>query len=132
MDKSAELLPDSGDVTCQSSSPPVHPDDYSQARNRVMAYLKALCLPEHEAAVYAAEALARAQREQHLHPVVSAMRALRAVLTEHSIDLPFSTPSDLSDVNAAPALNRSSMLPVELDRMPWWTFFCKYILRKKP
>lgn len=132
MDKSAEQLPDSGDVTCQSSSNQARPDDYAPARNRVMAYLKALCLPEHEAAVYAAEALARMQHEQNLHPVVSAMRALRAVLSEHSIDAGCGLSNSLADGGAVPALNRSSMLPVELDRMPWWTFFCKYILRKKP
>jgi hypothetical protein len=62
-----------------------------------------------------------------MHPVAAAMKALRAVLSEAQRDMDCAA----QQITSMPPLNRDSMLAVELDRKPWWTFFAKYILRKK-
>ena len=127
MDNTADILPEHfGESTSQ------HPvdrreDDHRYARERVLAYLKALSVPEQKAADCAAEAVQRAERNQGMHPVAAAMQALRAVLSEDQRDMDFTA----QQITSMPPLNRDSMLAVELDRKPWWTFFAKYILRKK-
>ena len=139
MDNTADILPEHfGESTSQ------HPvdrreDDHHYARERVLAYLKALGVPEQKAADCAAEAMQRAERTQGMHPVAAAMQALRAVLREEQRDMEFAAQQIFSRnssdgaglITSMPPLNRDSMLAVELDRKPWWTFFAKYILRKK-
>ncbi len=115
----------------QASSQEPHPDDVLLAQQRVMAYLKALGIPEPDASAYAAAALQQSRQTTNLHPVVSAMRALHALLITQQIDSPWGSLDSLRGTIVAPALNRSSMLPIELDRTPWRTFFRKHILRKK-
>jgi len=139
MEKPADILPESfGEY---ASQPPgdVREDDHHCARKRVLAYLKALGIPEQKAADCAAEAVRRAERNQGMHPVAAAMRALRAVLSEDQNASGYDAQQIISqnsntwpgEIASMPPLNRDSMLAVELDRKPWWTFFAKYILRKK-
>jgi hypothetical protein len=139
MDNTADILPEHFG---ESASP--HPgdgreDDHRYARERVLAYLNMLSVPEQKAADCAAEAMRRAERTQGMHPIAAAMQALRAVLSEEQRDMKFAAQQIFSrnssdgagQITSMPPLNRDSMLAVELDRKPWWTFFAKYILRKK-
>jgi len=127
MDNTADILPESFGESASPLSGDVRQDDHHYARERVLAYLKALGVPEQKAADCAAEAVQRAERNQGMHPVAAAMQALRAVLSEDQRDMDFAA----QQITSMPPLNRDSMLAVELDRKPWWTFFAKYILRKK-
>jgi hypothetical protein len=139
MDSTADILPECFDESASQLSGEVREDDHHYARERVLAYLKALGIPEQKAADCAAEAVRRAERTQGMHPVAAAMQALRAVLSEdqnasgYDAQQIFSHNSNTwpGEIASMPPLNRDSMLAVELDRKPWWTFFAKYILRKK-
>ena len=139
MDNTADILPESFGESASPLSGDVLEDDHHYARERVLAYLKALGVPEQKAAYFSAEALQRAEREECLHPVAAAMRALRAVLREDKNAAGYAAQQILfhnsnagpKEIASMPPLNRYSMLAVELDRKPWWTFFAKYILRKK-
>jgi len=142
MEKTADNLLES---FSESASPPageVREDDHQYARKRVLAYLKTLGVPEQKAADIAAEALRRAEREQDMHPVAAAMRALRAVLSKDQNAAGYDAQPEQQilshnscawsgEITSMPPLNRSSMITEELDRKPWWTFFTKYILRRK-
>ena len=139
MDNTADILPESFGESASQLSSDVREDDHHYARERVLAYLKALGIPEQKAADCAAEAVRRAERNQGMHPVAAAMRALRAVLSEDQNASGYDAQQIFShnantwpgEIASMPPLNRDSMLAVELDRKPWWTFFAKYILRKK-
>jgi hypothetical protein len=142
MEKTADILPEKFSESVSKPPGKVCEDDHQYARKRVLEYLKTLGVPEQKAAELAAEVLQRAEREQGMHPVISAMRVLRVMLSENKIVAGYAAPpgeqklSDSAnvwsrDIISMPALNRDSMLPVEIDRKPWWTFFSKYILRKK-
>jgi hypothetical protein len=140
MDKTVDILPGgSGESACHVTGD-MREDDHRCAQERVLVYLKALGMPEQKAADCAAEAMRRAGQETGMHPIAAAMRALRAVLSEDQRDINcaaqqifFRNASDgAGQITSMPPLNRDSMLAVELDRKPWWTFFTKYILRKKP
>jgi hypothetical protein len=139
MDNTADILPESFGESASPLSGDVREDDHHYARERVLAYLKALGVPEQKAADCAAEAVRRAKRNQGMHPVAAAMRALRAVLSEDQNASGYAAQQIsshnasalLGEIASMPPLNRDSMLAVELDRKPWWTFFAKYILRKK-
>jgi hypothetical protein len=139
MDNTADILPESFGESASPLSGDVREDDHHYARERVLAYLKALGVPEQKAADCAAEAMQRAERTQGMHPVAAAMQALRAVLREEQKATGYAAPqilvhnanTGLKVLASMPPLNRDSMLAVELDRKPWWTFFAKYILRKK-
>jgi hypothetical protein len=139
MDKAADLLPECFGESASQLPGDGCADDHRYARERVIAYLKALGVPEQKAADCAAEAVRRAERAQGLHTVAAAMQALRAVLSEEQKATEYAAPQiHVHNANTGPKviasmppLNRDSMLAVELDRKPWWTFFAKYILRKK-
>jgi hypothetical protein len=139
MDNTADILPESFGESASPLSGDRREDDHRYARERVLAYLKALGVPEQKAADCAAEAVRRAERNQGMHPIAAAMQALRAVLSEEQRDMEFAAQQIFSrnasdgagQITSMPPLNRDSMLAVELDRKPWWTFFAKYILRKK-
>ncbi len=139
MDNTADILPEHFGESASQHPVDRREDDHHYARERVLAYLKALGVPEQKAADCAAEAMQRAERTQGMHPVAAAMQALRAVLSEEQRDMEFAAPQIFSrnsndgagQITSMPPLNRDSMLAVELDRKPWWTFFAKYILRKK-
>jgi hypothetical protein len=139
MDNTADILPESFGESASPLSGDMREDDHHYARERVLAYLKALGVPEQKAADCAAEAMRRAERAQGMHPVAAAMQALRSVLREDknasgyaAQQIFFRNSSDgAGQITSMPLLNRDSMLAVELDRKPWWTFFAKYILRKK-
>jgi hypothetical protein len=140
MDKTVDILPvRSGASVCHVTED-LREDDHRCAQERVLAYLKALGVPEQKAADCAAEAMQRAGRETGMHPIAAAMQALRAVLSEDQRDMECAAQQIFSrnssdgagQITSMPPLNRDSMLAVELDRKPWWTFFTKYILRKKP
>ena len=127
MDNTADILPERFDESASQHPGDGREDDHRYARERVLAYLNMLSVPEQKAADCAAEAVRRAERTQGMHPVAAAMQALRAVLSEDQRDMDFAA----QQITSMPPLNRDSMLAVELDRKPWWTFFAKYILRKK-
>ena len=138
MDKTTDILPEcSIESAFQPTSDP-REDEYGYALERVLAYLKALRVPEEKAADYAAEAVRMAGQAQSMHLVAAAMQALWVVLRKDQNALGdvaqqiFShTASDgAGQIASMPPLNRDSMLAVELDRKPWWTFFTKYVLRK--
>jgi hypothetical protein len=139
MDNTADILPERFDESASQHPGDGREDDHRYARERVLAYLNMLSVPEQKAADCAAEAVRRAERTQGMHPVAAAMQALRAVLSEdqnasgYDAQQIFSHNSNTwpGEIASMPPLNRDSMLAVELDRKPWWTFFAKYILRKK-
>jgi hypothetical protein len=142
MEKPADILPESFGESASQRSGDVRQDDHHYAQERVRAYLKALGVPEQKAADCAAEALRRTAQEQGMHPVTAAMRALRAVLSEEQKATGYTAQPEQQilshnsctwsgEIASMPPLNRASMLAVEIDRKPWWTFFAKYILRKK-
>ena len=140
MDNTADILPERFGESASQHPGDGREDDHRYARERVLAYLKALGVPEQKAADCAAEAVQRAERNQGMHPVAAAMQALRAVLREDKNASGYAAQQIsshnasalLGEIASMPPLNRDSMLAVELDRKPWWTFFAKYILRKKP
>ena len=142
MEKPADILPESFGESAYQPPGEVREEDHQYAGNRVLAYLKALGIPEQKAADCAAEAVRRAESEQGMHPVTAAMRALRAVLSEEQKATGYTAQPEQQilshnsctwsgEIASMPPLNRASMLAVEIDRKPWWTFFAKYILRKK-
>jgi hypothetical protein len=142
MEKPADILPVSFSESISQPSGEAREDDHQYARKRVLAYLKTLGVPEQNAADFTAEALRRAAREQGMHPVIAAMRALRAVLSEGQNAAVYAAQPGQripvhnscarpGEIASMPPLNRSSMITEELDRKPWWTFFARYILRKK-
>ena len=97
-------------------------DEWQRAHERLLQYGAALSLPLQRAQELAAEALRRAQQDRAAHPVAASLQALRQVLEEQA---------DAAPVSSMPPLKRGSMLPVDIDRQPWWTFFKKRILGKK-
>jgi hypothetical protein len=97
-------------------------DEWQQAHERLLQYGAALSLPLHQAQELAAEALRRAQQDRAARPVAASLQALRQVLEEQADAVP---------VSSMPPLKRGSMLSVDIDRQPWWTFFKKRILRKR-
>jgi hypothetical protein len=97
-------------------------DEWRRAHEHLLQYGAALSLPLQRAQELAAEALRRAQQGHAAHPVAASLQALRQVLEEQAGAAP---------VSSMPLLKRGSMLPVDIDRQPWWTFFKKRILRKK-
>ena len=142
MEKPADILPESFSEFVSPPAGEVREDDHQYARKRALIYLKTLAIPEQKAAVFAAEALRRAEREQGRHPVAATMRALRAVLSEcqnaegydaqPEQQIPYhNVCTQPGELTSMPSLNRASMLSVELDRKPWWTFFINHILRRK-
>jgi hypothetical protein len=139
MNNTDDSLPESFGKSASQLSGDVREDDHHYARERVLAYLKALGVSEQKAADCTAEAVRRAERNQGMHPVAAAMQALRAVLSEEQKATGYDAQqifshnanTGLKVITSMPPLNRDSMLAVELDRKPWWTFFAKYILRKK-
>jgi hypothetical protein len=97
-------------------------DEWRRAHERLLQYGAALSLPLHQAQELAAEALRRAQQDRAARPVAVSLQALRQVLEEQA---------DAAPVSSMPPLKRGSMLPVDIDRQPWWTFFKKCFMGKK-
>jgi hypothetical protein len=97
---------------------PALTDDWRLARERLMLYLELLSVPRQQADELLAEAIRRAAQQPRANPVSGAMAALRELLGEEKLRIP-----------SMPPLNRGAMVPVEIDRQPWWTFFKKRILR---
>jgi hypothetical protein len=97
-------------------------DEWRRAHELLLQYGAALSLPLQRAQELAAGALRRAQQDRAAHPVAASLQALRQVLEEQA---------DAAPISSMPLLKRGSMLPVDIDRQPWWTFFKKRVLRKK-
>jgi hypothetical protein len=95
-------------------------DDWRLARERLMLYLELLSMPRQQADKLATEAIHRAGLGPRENPVKAAMVALWELLGEEKLR-----------ITSMPPLNRGAMVPVEIDRQPWWTFFKKRILRLK-
>jgi hypothetical protein len=140
MANTADILSERSSTSDTKSRGDLREGDYRYALERVLTYLRALGVPEQKAADYAAEAVDRAEHAQNMHPVAAAMQALRAVLGKDQKALGCAARKIYSpdagagagQITSMPPLNRDSMLAVELDRNPWWTFFTRYVLRKKP
>jgi len=124
MKNSSDTLPAKGAEASAQNQPgpsgPLLSDDWRLARERLMLYLELLRTPRQRADELAAEAIRQAGLETRPNPVSAAMRALRELLGEEKVR-----------IASMPPLNRGAMVPVEIDRQPWWTFFKKHILRKK-
>jgi len=99
---------------------PPRTDDWRLAHERLMLYLELLSVPRQKADELLAEAIRRAGLESRENPVKDAMAALQQLLGEENLR-----------IASMPPLNRGAMVPVEIDRQPWWTFFKKHVLRKK-
>jgi len=95
-------------------------DDWRLARERLLLYLELMRVPRQQADELAAEALRRAGQKTAGQPVSGAMHALHQLLG-----------AEKPRIASMPPLHRDAMVPVEIDRQPWWTFFKKRILRKK-
>lgn len=95
-------------------------DDWRLARERLMLYLELLRVPQQQANELLSEAIRRAGLTPRENPVKDAMRELYQLLEEEKFR-----------IASMPPLSRGAMVPVEIDRQPWWTFFKKRILRKK-
>jgi len=95
-------------------------DEWRLARARIMLYLKLLLVPPQKADELLAEAIRRSGLETRENPIKDSMRALHQLLGEEN-----------SRTASMPPLKRGAMVPVEIDRQPWWTFFKKLVLRKK-
>jgi hypothetical protein len=96
------------------------PDDMQLARERLMLYLELLRVPPQQADELLAKAIRQAQLATGGNPIQDAMRALQELLGEEKVR-----------IASMPPLNRGAMVPVEIDRQPWWTFLKKRILRMK-
>jgi hypothetical protein len=95
-------------------------DEWRLAHARVRLYLELLRVSPQQADELLAEAIRRSGLETRGNPAKDSMRALRQLLGEDSLQ-----------TASMPPLKRGAMVPVEIDRQPWWTFFKKLILRKK-
>jgi hypothetical protein len=121
MKNSFEIMQTKGaEAARQGTAGPPLTDEWRQARERVMLYLELLGVPRQQADALALEALLRASREPCVNPFADAMGALHELLGEQRLR-----------ISSMPPLNRGAMVPVEIDRRPWLTFFKKRILRKK-
>jgi hypothetical protein len=95
-------------------------DDWRLARERLKLYLELLRVPQQQADELLDEAIRRAGQEPSENPVSDAMAALHKILGKEP-----------PRIVSMPPLQRGAMVPVEIDRQPWWTFVKKRILRKK-
>jgi hypothetical protein len=95
-------------------------DEWRLAHARVRLYLELLRMSPQQADELAAEAIRLSGMETRGNPAKDSMRALRQLLGEESLQ-----------AASMPPLKRGAMVPVEIDRQPWWTVFKKLILRKK-
>ena len=108
-------------------------DDWDQAQQRLILYLRSLKIPPFEVLELATEALKTASEERESAgkgppPVTAAMRALRQLLSRRKptvqlkrdigqmmLILPFLEESDLPcGIKSMPLLNRGTMLPVKV------------------
>ncbi|MCX5896014.1 MAG: hypothetical protein NTZ51_09320 [Proteobacteria bacterium] len=125
-------------------------DDWQAAEQRLLLYLQVLNVPEQQGLELARETVRCAQQaavqDSSFSPATAAMRELRRIIsgeklssgngTEYTKQFLTGPPLTVADTGSAegirsmPPLNRGSMLPVEIDRQPWYTFFMKRILRR--
>lgn len=99
---------------------PPQTDEWQLARERLILYLELLRVPRQQGDELGAEAIRRAAQVPRENPVKDAMAALHQLLGEENLR-----------IASMPPLKRGAMVPVEIDRQPWWTFFKRHILRKK-
>lgn len=96
------------------------------SRDRVLLYVRALNLPPYKGLDLALESLKRTGPSS----TTESMESLRALLKEHGLDRGV-LDSEGKHLASVPPLNRSVMIPEELDRAPWKTSFVRLLLRWK-
>ncbi|MBR3881610.1 MAG: glycosyltransferase, partial [Mailhella sp.] len=100
-------------------------DNEFRVRDRVLLYARGLDLPPKESVDIALESLKRCRSEKPDY--AEALEHLHALLAERGQEL---IPGDETPhLVSAPAMKRSTMLPEELDRVPWISILKKTIRR---
>ncbi|HRV97281.1 MAG TPA: hypothetical protein P5201_01710 [Aminobacteriaceae bacterium] len=101
-------------------------DRWRISRDRVLLYVRALNLPPYKGLDLAVESLKRTGPSS----AAESMESLRALLKEHGLDRGV-LDSEGKHLASVPPLNRSVMVPEELDRVPWRTSFVQFLRRWK-
>ena len=94
------------------------------SRDRVLLYVRALNLPPFKGLDLAVESLKRTNPSSP----AEAMESLRVLLKEHSLDRGI-LDSEGKHLTSVPPLNRSVMVPEELNRIPWKKAFHRFLQR---
>jgi hypothetical protein len=138
--KNMSIAPAGNAVSPYSLSPECTADQLETANQRILLYLRALQVPIHKRYALADEALSRAAA-LHISDgdmVAAAMRCLYELLPAHTRDTQHSRDAallagifadQLSSVESIPPLNRSNMIPVELERTGPIKFFFPLFLK---